>query len=184
LADVAGSLPPALKKIGHDLRVLLPKYPCTKSQAIHYLNKEIKIGKIKATLFDGSRFKRSAHGGFRRRDSKYDKFFSELAKTNPDRFAVALTFDDALAHQVLAGSDILLMPSIYEPCGITKMYTLKYRTVPIVSSVGRLEDSIQSFDGKTGTGFKFAPFKFAPNDLKSFQQALQNYMTYFSDKSS
>ena len=89
-------------------------------------------------------------------DSKYEKFFSQLAKANPDRFAVALTFDDALAHQILAGSDILLMPSIYEPCGLTQMYALKYGTVPIVSSVGRLDDSIQSFDGKTGTGFKFA----------------------------
>ena len=89
-------------------------------------------------------------------DSKYEKFFSELAKANPDRFAVALTFDDALVHQVLAGSDILLMPSIYEPYGITQMYALKYGTVPIVSSVGRLDDSIQSFDVKTGSGFKFA----------------------------
>ena len=81
-------------------------------------------------------------------------------RANPDRFAVALTFDvtfdDALVHQVLAGSDILLMPSIYEPYGITQMYALKYGTVPIVSSVGRLDDSIQSFDGKTGTSFKFA----------------------------
>ena len=77
-------------------------------------------------------------------------------RANPDRFAVALTFDDALVNQVLAGSDILLMPSIYEPYGITQMYALKYGTVPIVSSVGRLDDSIQSFDGKTGTGFKFA----------------------------
>ena len=77
-------------------------------------------------------------------------------RANPDRFAVALTFDDALVHQVLTGSDILLMPSIYEPYGITQMYALKYGTVPIVSSVGRLDDSIQSFDGKTETGFKFA----------------------------
>jgi len=109
-------------------------------------------------------------------DSKYEKFFSELAKANPDRFAVALTFDNALAHQVLAGSDILLMPSIYQPCGITQMYALKFGTVPIVS---RLDDSIKSFDGKTITGFKFAP-----NDRKSFQQALQNSMACFSDKSS
>ena len=47
--------------------------------------------------------------------SKYENFFSKLAKANTDRFAVALTFDDALVHQVLTGSDILLMPSIYEP---------------------------------------------------------------------
>ncbi len=110
-------------------------------------------------------------------DSKYENFFSELAKANPDRFAVALTFDDALAHQILAGSDILLMPSIYEPCGLTQMYALKYGTVPIVSSVGGLDDSIQPFDGKTGTGFKFAP-----NDRKSFQQALQNAVACFADK--
>lgn len=110
-------------------------------------------------------------------DSKYEKFFSEMAKANPDRFAVALIFDDTLAHQVLAGSDILLMPSIYEPCGLTQMYALKYGTVPIVTSVGGLDDSIQSFDGKTGTGFKFAP-----NDRKSFQGALQNSLTYFADK--
>ena len=113
------------------------------------------------------------------RDSKYEKFFSELAKANPDRFAVALTFNDALAHQVLVGSDILLMPSIYKPCGITQMYALKYGTVPIMSSVDRLDNSIQSFDGKTGTGFKFAF-----NERKSFQQALQNSTACFSDKSS
>jgi starch synthase len=111
-------------------------------------------------------------------DPKYENFFSDLAKANPDRVAVALTFNDGLAHQILAGSDILLMPSIYEPCGLTQMYALKYGTVPIVSSVGGLDDSIQTFDGKTGTGFKFAP-----NDLKSFQQALQNSIACFSDKS-
>ena len=73
--NVAGSLPPDLKKIVYDVRVLLPKYACTKSQAIHSLNKEIEIGKTKATLFDGSRFKRSAHGGFRRRGFQIRKIF-------------------------------------------------------------------------------------------------------------
>jgi starch synthase len=84
-----------------------------------------------------------------------------------------------MAHLILADGDILLMPSIYEPCGLTKMHELKYCTVPIVSSVDGLDDSIQPFDGKTETGFKFAP-----NDRKSFQQVLQNSLTYFTDKPS
>jgi starch synthase len=102
-----------------------------------------------------------------------------LAKANPNRFAIALTFEDALAHQILAGSDILLMHAIYKPCRLLYMYTLKYGTVPIVSSVGRLDDSIKPFDGKAVTGFKFKP-----NDRKSFQQALQNSLTCFTDKPS
>jgi starch synthase len=84
-----------------------------------------------------------------------------------------------LAHQILAGSDILLMPSIYEPYGLTQMHALKYGTVPIVRSVGGFDDSIKPFDGKTGTGFKLTP-----NDRKSFQQALQNYLICFTDKPS
>ncbi len=110
-------------------------------------------------------------------DSKYETFFRQLAEKHPDRFATALAFDDALAHQVLAGSDILLMPSIYEPCGLTQMYALKYGTVPIVSSVGGLDDSIQTFDGKTGTGFKFIP-----NDKKSLKQVLQKALACFADQ--
>jgi starch synthase len=103
-----------------------------------------------------------------------------LAKANPNRFAIiALTFKNALAHQILAGSDILLIPSIDEPCRLTKMHALKYGTVPIMSSVGGLDDPIQHFDGKTGTGFKFEP-----NDQKSFQQALQNTLTCFTEKPS
>ena len=110
-------------------------------------------------------------------EAKYEDFFSQLAKTRPDQFATSFTFDDALAHQVLAGSDILLMPSIYEPCGLTQMYALKYGTVPIVSSVGGLDDSIQEFEGKSGTGFKFSP-----NDQKSFKKALQKTFDCFADQ--
>jgi starch synthase len=64
-------------------------------------------------------------------DTKYENFYSDLAKVNPGRFDVALTFKDTLAHQILARNDILLMPSICELCGLTQMHALKYCTVPI-----------------------------------------------------
>jgi starch synthase len=102
-----------------------------------------------------------------------------LAKANPNRFTIALTYEDALAHQILAGRNILLMPSIYKPYGLIQLHALKYGTVPIVSSVGGLDDSIQPFDGKTGTGFKFTP-----NVRKSSEKTLQNSLTCFTDKPS
>jgi starch synthase len=103
------------------------------------------------------------------RHTRCKNLFGDLKKANPDRFA--------LAHQILAGSDILLMPAIYEPYGLSQMHALKYGTIPIVSSVAGFDNSIQPFDDKTGTGFKFTP-----NDRKSFQQALQNYLICFTDK--
>ncbi|MEK9629171.1 MAG: glycogen synthase GlgA [Nitrospinota bacterium] len=111
-------------------------------------------------------------------ESKYETFFKQLAESDPGRFATSHAFDDELAHQLFAGSDMFLMPSTYEPCGLTQMYALKYGTVPLVSSVGGLDDSIQTFDGNTGTGFKFLP-----NDKESFKNALKQAMTFFADKS-
>ena len=73
-------------------------------------------------------------------DTKYENFYSDLAKVNPGRFDLALTFEDTLAHQILARNDILLMSSIYELCGLTQMHVLKFGTVSIVSSVDWLDD--------------------------------------------
>jgi starch synthase len=109
-------------------------------------------------------------------DSTYEDYFRKVNKRLPDRVGVHIGFDEKLAHQILAGSDILLMPSQYEPCGLTQMYSLKYGTVPVVRSVGGLADSIKEFNGKTlkGTGFKFK--KFAPEHLhRAIQKALSVY---------
>jgi len=71
--------------------------------------------------------------------------------------AVQIRYDDALAHKIEAGSDMFLMPSKYEPCGLNQIYSLKYGTVPVVRATGGLDDTIEEWDAKagTGTGFKF-----------------------------
>jgi starch synthase len=80
-----------------------------------------------------------------------------LAERAPDRFAVRFGYDEALAHKIMAGADLFLMPSRSEPCGLTQMYALRYGTIPIVRSTGGLVDTVEPFDAarKAGTGFRF-----------------------------
>ncbi len=83
-------------------------------------------------------------------DSGLEQAFRDLAAAYPGRIAARIGFDNRLAHKIEAGSDIFLMPSRYEPCGLNQIYSLRYGTVPIVRATGGLEDTI---DG--GSGFKF-----------------------------
>ena len=90
-------------------------------------------------------------------ERKYEELFRALATAYPDRVGVKIAYDNAIAHKVEAGSDMFLMPSRYEPCGLNQIYSLKYGTVPIVRATGGLDDTIELFDLEhgTGTGFKF-----------------------------
>jgi starch synthase len=80
-----------------------------------------------------------------------------LQSRDPSRFAVRFTYDETLAHQVMAGSDLFLMPSRSEPCGLTQMYALRYGTPPVVRATGGLVDTVEPWDAATGrgTGFRF-----------------------------
>ncbi|MGE5125344.1 MAG: glycogen synthase GlgA [Betaproteobacteria bacterium] len=82
---------------------------------------------------------------------------SHLQHRDPDRFSVRFAYDEGLAHKVMAGCDLFLMPSRSEPCGLTQMYALRYGTVPVVRSTGGLVDTVEPFDAAkgTGTGFRF-----------------------------
>jgi starch synthase len=80
-----------------------------------------------------------------------------LAQRYPN-LGVRVAFDNRLAHQITAGSDFFLMPSMYEPCGLSQMYALRYGTLPIVRATGGLADTVENYDETTGegTGFVFA----------------------------
>ena len=86
-------------------------------------------------------------------EKKLEDMFRYLAGEYPDKFAVRIGYDTALAHRIEAGADMFLMPSRYEPCGLNQIYSLRYGTVPIVRATGGLDDTVDS-----GTGFKFGAY--------------------------
>jgi starch synthase len=104
---------------------------------------------------------------------RYQDLMQRLAKAHPDRFAWRGEMDEALAHLIEAGSDLFLMPSRYEPCGLNQMYSLRYGTPPVVRETGGLADTVEEFDviSKKGTGFLFQDYE-APAMVAALKRAL------------
>jgi starch synthase len=99
-------------------------------------------------------------------EPQYEDALARIGEANGDRCRVWIGFDNALAHRIYAASDMLLMPSIYEPCGLNQMYALRYGTVPVVRLTGGLVDTVIPFDATNGVeanGFGFVTP--APRDL-------------------
>jgi starch synthase len=109
-------------------------------------------------------------------DKQYEEMFLRLQKQFPQKIAVKVAYDNALAHKIEAGSDMFLMPSKYEPCGLNQIYSLKYGTVPIVRATGGLDDTIEPWDPRTGkgTGFKFSEYN-GESLLLTIKHALQAF---------
>lgn len=86
-----------------------------------------------------------------------EHFFSDVASKYPEKFACYIGYQNDVAHQIEAGSDLFLMPSLFEPCGLNQIYSLRYGTLPIVRATGGLDDTIENYhsESKSGTGFKF-----------------------------
>lgn len=91
-------------------------------------------------------------------ESRYETALLQMGEQYRDRCRVWIGFDSALAHRIYGGSDMLLMPSIYEPCGLNQMYALRYGTLPVVRLTGGLVDTVIPFDGANAdeaNGFGF-----------------------------
>lgn len=107
-------------------------------------------------------------------DSGMEGMFLSLAALFPDRVAVRIGYNEALSHCVEAGSDMFLMPSRYEPCGLNQIYSLRYGTVPIVRATGGLADTVTP-----QTGFLFEDFS-----AHALQAAVADALTAFGDPAS
>jgi starch synthase len=109
-------------------------------------------------------------------DKHFEEMFLKLNKRFPNKIAVKVAYDNAIAHKIEAGSDMFLMPSRYEPCGLNQIYSLKYGTVPIVRATGGLDDTIDNWDARSGkgTGFKFLEYN-GEILLSTIKEALRAY---------
>jgi starch synthase len=108
---------------------------------------------------------------------EYEDFLQSFRDHAPHRVGIYKGYaGEPLAHQIEAGADIFLMPSLYEPCGLNQMYSMRYGTVPVVRATGGLDDTVENFDRArgTGNGFKFGEYS-ARGMLGSIYEALYAY---------
>ncbi len=109
-------------------------------------------------------------------EQKYHDLLADLEAKYPDRLKAFYVLDEKVAHQIEAGADAFLMPSLFEPCGLNQMYSLKYGTVPIVNAVGGLADTITNFDPATGEGNGFVMRAQTPKALlEAVERVIETY---------
>jgi starch synthase len=109
-------------------------------------------------------------------DSKTESFFRQASNSGTDMFRCFIGFNEALAHRIEAASDLFLMPSRFEPCGLNQMYSQRYGTLPIVRATGGLEDTVENYNPRTGegTGFKLQDLSVA-SLVETVRWAIETY---------
>lgn len=109
-------------------------------------------------------------------DNVYEEAFRDFANRFSEKLAIQLSYNQGLAHKIYAGSDMFLMPSRFEPCGLGQLIAMHYGTIPIVREIGGLKDTVQSYNDlkKTGNGFSFTNYN-ADDMLYTIKRALKYY---------
>lgn len=109
-------------------------------------------------------------------EHQYQSMFNYYASIYPNKVSANITFDSALAQQIYASSDMFLMPSLFEPCGIGQMLAMRYGTLPIVREIGGLKDTVNPYNKFTGegNGFSFKNYN-AHEMLYCIQRAMELY---------
>jgi len=109
-------------------------------------------------------------------EERHHFLLQEISQRHPGRIGLLIGYSEELAHQIIAGVDLFLMPSRYEPCGLDQLYCLRYGTIPVVRATGGLDETIQAYNPKTGAGNGFKFSGYTPAEfLGAVQQALSLY---------
>jgi len=112
-------------------------------------------------------------------EDKYHQIFRDLGKKYPYQIGAHILFDAKLAKRIYAGSDIFLMPSRYEPCGLGQLISFRFGTVPLVRETGGLADTVEDFDPRKGEGTGFV---FKEHSTKAFLEALDRALEVYRDQ--
>jgi starch synthase len=112
-------------------------------------------------------------------DPKYHRQLTELRGRYPQRMSVTLAFDESLAHQIEAGSDIFLMPSIYEPSGLNQLYSMRYGTVPVVRATGGLADTVVDCTPDALAAGKATGFSFVARTAEALHESVQRALALY-----
>jgi len=110
-------------------------------------------------------------------ETKIQDDLRAAARAYPSKLGLKIAFDERIAHTIYAGSDAFLIPSKYEPCGLTQMYSLRYGAIPIVRATGGLDDSVRAYDPTLGSG---NGFKFERETPEALTGAVRNALTVFA----
>ncbi|HHY19124.1 MAG TPA: glycogen synthase GlgA [Firmicutes bacterium] len=110
-------------------------------------------------------------------EKRYEKSFQEIARLYPEKVSANICFDENLAHKIYAGSDYLLMPSLFEPCGLSQLIALRYGTLPIVRETGGLRDTVLAYNEYTKEGNGFSFFNYNAHDML---YTLDKALSYFN----
>ncbi|MGO4374798.1 glycogen synthase, partial [Paenibacillus sp. MCAF20] len=109
-------------------------------------------------------------------DERYERFFNDIVARYPNKAAVWIGYDDGLARLIYAGADLFAMPSQFEPCGLSQLIALRYRTVPIVRETGGLKDTVHAYNEYSGEGNGFSFSNYNAHDyLHTVRRALAMY---------
>ena len=115
-------------------------------------------------------------------DTKLERGFREQAARHPSRVAACIRYDEALAHRIIAGADVFLMPSRFEPSGLNQMYSLRYGTVPVVAAVGGLADSVVDAGERGVAAGVTTGFRHEEGSAAAFAVAARKAMGVFADQ--
>jgi starch synthase len=111
-------------------------------------------------------------------EKRFERMFHDLARGFPHQVGFHRGFSNELAHLIEAGSDLFLMPSVYEPCGLNQLYSLRYGTVPIVHRTGGLADTVRPWNPSTGAGTGFV---FDHHDRAGLRWAVERALAAYQD---
>ena len=112
-------------------------------------------------------------------DAEYENFFRDMQNRYPERFRAVIGFDAALAQRIYAGADLFLIPSKFEPCGLTQMISMRYGTLPVVHAVGGLRDTVIPYDHTTGKGNGVNFLSYTSGDM---MDAIRRAIALYYDK--